>query len=365
MDSARANISDSLPSLVLGGAGFSYLTHPDPESLPVVEVIKQAFDHGMRAIDTAPFYEPSEQLLGQALAHPDIRNQYSRSDYILVTKVGRTGREDFDYSPAAVRESVERSLKRLGTPYLDIVFCHDMEFVTDQDVLGAVAELLKFVDQGVIRWIGLSSYRLDLLAHRSLLVREKYGRPIDAIQTWAHLTLQNTLLESEGLDAFKAAGVSCVFSSSPLAIGLLRKGGVPKGKQGDTHPAPPGLRAAVQELADYMDSQGESPASVALRFSLGGPKKLAVQVCMFVPLTGISRLPELTENLEAAKKLLDGDLRRPTLNLAQVERDQPLFSKAKEILGDWVNWSFTLPGENWSQELKRRVDKPEMQESQP
>jgi aryl-alcohol dehydrogenase-like predicted oxidoreductase len=65
--SAPPPLSQILPPLVLGGAGFSYQTHPDPKSLPVRDVIKRAFDHGLRAIDTAPYYEPSEQLLGEAL----------------------------------------------------------------------------------------------------------------------------------------------------------------------------------------------------------------------------------------------------------------------------------------------------------
>ncbi|KAK3066495.1 hypothetical protein LTR53_017125, partial [Teratosphaeriaceae sp. CCFEE 6253] len=69
------SLAQSLPPLILGGAGFSYQCHPDPEALPIRDVILQAFDAGMRAIDTSPYYEPSEQLLGKALSSPDITDR--------------------------------------------------------------------------------------------------------------------------------------------------------------------------------------------------------------------------------------------------------------------------------------------------
>ena len=46
-----------------------------------------------------------------------------------MTKCGRYGESDFDYSPATIRRSVQRSLERLHTSYLDVVYLHDTEFV--------------------------------------------------------------------------------------------------------------------------------------------------------------------------------------------------------------------------------------------
>ncbi|KAH8819052.1 Aldo/keto reductase family-domain-containing protein [Xylogone sp. PMI_703] len=356
MTSKSSVLSQTLPRLVLGGAGFSFQTHPDPESLPIVDIVKQAFDRGLLAIDTSPFYEPSEQLLGHALAQPQITSCYTRSDYILMTKVGRTGPDTYDYSPAWVRKSVTRSLKRLGTSYLDVVFCHDIEAVTDQDVLDAVGELLSFVQQGIVKLIGLSSYRIDLLSQRALLVRERFGRPVDVVQNWGQLTLQNSLLESQALEDFKNAGVSHIFSSSPLGIGLLRRGGVPQGKFGDFHPAPEGLRAASRELSSYIDTQGENLASVALRYSVWRAQVAAQHHGLAIStITGISTPAELLENVNTVEKLLQGDLRNPTINLAQVEVDKPLFDKARSILGDWVNWTYTIPAEGWDPQLKCNV----------
>ena len=116
-----------------------------------------------------------------------------------MTKCGRYGspRADFDYSPATIRASVERSLKRLNTTYLDAVYLHDVEFVAtrvgpreaghpadalkpanletygladgqeakvwgggDQLILGGLAELQKMKDEGLIKAIGISgTYR--------------------------------------------------------------------------------------------------------------------------------------------------------------------------------------------------------------
>lgn len=358
----RPHLSQILPPLVLGGAGFSYQTHPDPQSLPVRDVIKRAFDHGMRAIDTSPYYEPSEQLLGEALSQPEITDHYSRSDYVLMTKVGRIKADQFDYSPAWVRQSVTRSLQRLRTSYLDVVFCHDIEFVTDEDTIGAVGELLDFVRQGKVRYIGLSSYRIDVLSRLATLIRERYGRPVDVIQNWAQMTIQNYRLELEGLKAFEDAGVPCVCNSSPLAIGLLRSGGVPQGRLGDFHPAPAGLRQAAQETADCIGAQGESLAALALRYALWRAQEASHGGFRVSTIMGISTIPQLVENVETAKKILkpqhgvDGDLANSTLDDSQVIKDQPLFEMAQAVLGEWMNYSFTSPEKGWSTELKRMVN---------
>ncbi|KAN0090406.1 Aldo/keto reductase [Hyaloscypha variabilis] len=339
-------LAQRLPALILGGAGFSYITHQDPKLIPVAKIIKYAFDHGMRAIDTSPFYEPSEELLGAALSDPEVRNNYSRSDYILMTKVGRLPGNIIDYSPTGVRQSVTTSLQRLRTSYLDVVFCHDVEFATDEETLGAVGELLNLIRQGRIRYIGLSSYHIKILSRRASLVRERFGRPVDVIQNYAQMNLQSTILEVDGLRAFENAGVSCVCNSSPLAIGLLRSGSVPQGRLGDFHPAPAGLRKAAQEAADYINTQGESLAAVALRYALWRGQEASHEKFRVCTILGVSSMAELTENIETALKILEaedstrGGLGQPTLNTVQVEKDQRLYEKAQDILGEWINYSF-------------------------
>jgi D-arabinose 1-dehydrogenase len=109
-----------------------------------------------------------------------------------MTKCGRYGsdQQNFDYSPATIRKSVERSLARLNTDYLDTVYLHDVEFVCaqsppagnhtlglsdkaaeyglqlgnedkilgegDEKVLSAIAELREMKEEGLIRHVGIS-----------------------------------------------------------------------------------------------------------------------------------------------------------------------------------------------------------------
>jgi D-arabinose 1-dehydrogenase len=346
-----------LPPLIMGGAGFSYQLHSSPESLPAVEIIKGAFDLGLRAIDTSPYYEPSEQIMGAALCHPDITTKYQRSDYILITKAGRITEKKFDYSPAWIKESVARSLQRFGTDYLDVVFCHDVEFVSIEEVIEAVGTLFELSDGGVIRCVGISGYNIDFLVEASQRVQIKYGRPLDIVQIWAQLTLQNTQLEQKGLAAFQKAGVRAVCSSSPLAVGLLRNGGVPLGALGNWHPAPPELRAAAQSAAEWVESQGGVLSSVALRFAIAKAQQNSRPGFTVTTITGIGSLSDLEQNVATARKVLrrkdmgsEGSASQAfvfdqshTLDTEAVKRDARLYEGVRQILGSWLDFDLTTP----------------------
>ncbi|KAH9987899.1 NADP-dependent oxidoreductase domain-containing protein [Russula compacta] len=119
----------NLPELVSGAATWSNL-YNDADSLSTdvpLRTIRLALRYGIRAFDTAPFYDNSEVVLGTALKALSL--EFPRASYQLLSKVGRYGIDDFDYSPATVRRSVQRSLQRLQTQYLDVVYLHDIEFV--------------------------------------------------------------------------------------------------------------------------------------------------------------------------------------------------------------------------------------------
>lgn len=355
---SRPSLSELLPPLILGGAGFSNQCHPNPNSLPVSSIVKQAFQHGIRCIDTSPYYEPSEQLLGEALSSPEVADCFPRADILLMTKVGRIAAEHWDYSPAFIKSSVEQSLKRLRTNYLDVVFCHDVEAVTDEDVLGAIGVLIDFVRQGKVRYIGISGYPIGVLGHLARLVHERFGRPLDVIQSWGQLTLQNSRLESEGLQTFRKAGVSCVCNSSPLCIGLLREGGVPVGKLGDFHPAPLGLKKVAQDAANFLKSHGESLATLALRYSLWRANANSDDSFRVCTITGISTVPQLMDNVTTAKLILKPNigayngLAGSIVDDEQLKRDRPIFEKVQNILGAWMDYTFTVPAKGWSRELK-------------
>ncbi|CCT65208.1 related to Pseudomonas L-fucose dehydrogenase [Fusarium fujikuroi IMI 58289] len=339
----------SPPALVMGGAGFSYQLNPNPESLPIVDILLRAFELGVRTIDTSPYYEPSEQLMGAALSDPRIQSRYRRSDYELMTKVGRIKENEFNYSPDWIRKSVARSLERFGTTYLDVVFCHDVEYVSLDEAVTAVGVLLDFQRAGVILRVGISGYDIDTLAEVARLAREKYDHPVDVVQTWAQLTLQNTQAETRGFDRFRAVGVNSVFCSSPLAVGLLRTGGIPLGLTGDWHPAPQGLRAAAAEAAEWMDKHGgeENLCSLAMQYAIVKAKQNCTPSFSVSTITGISTLSDLEQNVVAAKRVLKaaGDsenlLDYTELDSQSVESRLALCERVRLMLGEWLDYDFT------------------------
>src|SRR5882672_2380894 len=87
--------------------------------------VHTALDLGMNFIDTSPYYGRgmSEVLLGIAL------RGVPRDKYLLGTKLGRYDAAHFDFSTRRVVESVDISLHRMGVGHLDIILCHDIEFV--------------------------------------------------------------------------------------------------------------------------------------------------------------------------------------------------------------------------------------------
>ncbi|KAL2847556.1 Aldo/keto reductase [Aspergillus pseudoustus] len=354
MSTSQPRQTLQLPPIVLGGSGFSYQVHPDPKSVPVSKIIRHAFDVGIRAIDTSPYYDPSEHLLGEALASSDVASQYSRSDYILMTKVGRVSVDKFDYSPNWVRKSVHTSLERLGTTYLDAVFCHDIEFVTIPEAIEAVGTLFELSTKGLVRYVGVSGYDLDRLVYVAHAVREKYGRSLDVVQNWAQLTMQNTRLERYGIPALKEAGVPVICNSSPLASGLLRASGVPLGTLGDWHPAPNGLRAAVKRASDWVGTQDTTLAGLALRFSVARANRASQNGVSVHTLLGICSINDIEENVRAVRSILlpesavgdgvkNGDasvLRLKSVNEAVEQRDLVLFRTVRKILGDWAEYDF-------------------------
>ena len=170
-----------------------------PEALRCVQV---ALDHGMNYIDTAAYYGRgmSEVMLGRVL--PDI----PRDSYTLSTKLGRYAPQHFDFSASRVAESVDISLERMRVDHLDIVFCHDIEFVDmDQVVNETIPALRKEVDKGKVRFIGVSGYPMKIFTE--MMQRAD----LDVVLTYNHYTLQNDMALAL-IDPCQANGVGLILS---------------------------------------------------------------------------------------------------------------------------------------------------------
>src|SRR5690554_3008456 len=90
-----------------------------------IRTVHAAVDAGINYIDVSPYYgqTKAETVLGKAI------RQIPRDKFLLSTKAGRYGEHAFDFSAKRILSSIEESLTRLQTDYVDILFLHDIEFV--------------------------------------------------------------------------------------------------------------------------------------------------------------------------------------------------------------------------------------------
>ncbi len=132
-----------------------------PDDKTVLNLLNLCAEMGVNLIDTAPAYGSSEERLGLLLPKLTARRQ----NWVICSKVGEEfegGKSRFDFSARHVRHSIERSLKRLGTEYLDIVLIHsdgrDEEIITNTDCLEV---LQRCRDAGLIRAFGMSTKTVE------------------------------------------------------------------------------------------------------------------------------------------------------------------------------------------------------------
>jgi len=125
-----------------------------PDDRSAADLIAVAKELDINLIDTAPAYGNSEERLGRLLAG-------QRQDWVICTKVGEEfidGASHFDFSAKHTRLSIERSLQRLRTDYLDIVLVHsdgnDERVINHSDVLATLALCKR---EGLVRAYGVST----------------------------------------------------------------------------------------------------------------------------------------------------------------------------------------------------------------
>jgi aryl-alcohol dehydrogenase-like predicted oxidoreductase len=215
-----------------------------------------AMDVGMNFIDTSPYYGRgmSEIMLGRVL--PEI----PRESYTLCTKLGRYAPAHFDFSARRVAESIDISLERMKVDHLDIVICHDIEFVDSKQALQqAVPALQKEVEKGKVRYIGASCYPIKMLLNAI------EWADLDVVLSYNHYTLQNDLA-TRLIEPCRAKGVG-VMNAAPFAARLLTDAKLP-----EWHKATPEVRKVAAEAAAYCREHGSDIAKLALQFSIANPE---------------------------------------------------------------------------------------------
>jgi L-galactose dehydrogenase len=263
--------------------------------------VRVALDLGMNFIDTSPFYGRgmSECLLGVAL------RDVPRDSYILGTKLGRYDRDHFDFSPKRVAESVDVSLHRMGVDHLDIMLCHDIEFVDMAQVVDETLPALRRIqEQGKVRFIGVSGYPMHLF--RYVLDRA----PLDVILSYNHYTLQNTMLAD--LVPYLQKKEVGIMNAAPFSARLLTNAPLPA-----WHKATEPVRATCRKAAEHCAARGVDIAQLAVQYSVAH-KDMATCIVG-------------SANPENVKKWVEW---------ADTPIDQTLLNEVLEILRPIHNWFY-------------------------
>ncbi|MEM6257379.1 MAG: aldo/keto reductase [Planctomycetota bacterium] len=248
----KTDIDSTILSFGASSLGAEFRNVDLNECLQSVHV---AMEVGMNFIDTSPYYGRgmSEVMLGRVLPELD------RDSYTLCTKFGRYAPDHFDFSAKRVEESIDISLERMKVDHLDIVICHDIEFVNSKEALEkAVPALKKQVEKGKVRYIGASCYPI-----KTLLNAIEWA-DLDVVLSYNHYTLQNDMaLQLLGPCAEKGVGV---MNAAPFTARLLTSAPLP-----EWHKATPEVRNIAKKAAEFCSEQGTDIAKLALQFSLAHP----------------------------------------------------------------------------------------------
>ena len=276
----------------LGLMGMSaFYTGAGQDDAESTRTIHRALELGVTLLDTAEMYGPylNEQLLGAAIA--DRRDQV-----VIATKFGTyrnsgDGSRGIDGSAANVRASVEGSLQRLGTDYIDLYYQHRMDPNTPiEETVGALAELIA---EGKIRGYGLSEAAPDTIR------RAHAVHPVTTLQTEYSLWSRDP--EKEILPVVRELGIGFV-PYSPLGRGFLT--GTIRNLDAldadDFRRANPrfegeNLEANIRivEQVDAVAAElGAKPGQVALAWLLAQGDDIA-------PIPGTKRVSYLEENVAA------------------------------------------------------------------
>jgi aryl-alcohol dehydrogenase-like predicted oxidoreductase len=263
--------------------------------------VPAALECGMNYIDTSPYYGRgmSEVLLGVAL------RDVPRDSYVLSTKLGRYAPQHFDFSAKRVAESIDISLERMGLEHIDIVFCHDIEFVEMQQIVDeTLPALRKQQEQGKVRYIGVSGYPMKMF--RFILDQTD----LDCVLSYNHYTLQNTMF-ADLVPYLREKGVG-IINAAPFSARLLTNAPLPP-----WHKATPEVRETCRRAAEHCRQAGSDIAKLALQFSVDNE---AMTTCV----TGSA----------------NPDRVRQWARWIEEPIDQQLLQEVREILRPIYNWFY-------------------------
>ena len=283
----------------LGCMGMSHGYGNPADKNEMIKLIRYAYENiGVTFFDTAECYGPytNEELVGEALE--PIRDKVKIATKFGIT-LGKDNSQTLDSRPETIRKSIEGSLKRLRTDYIDLYYMHRVDTkVPIEDIAGCVGELIK--EGKVIGW-GLSEAGVNTIRQANSIT------PVTAIQSEYSMWWREP--EKELIPTLEELGIGFV-PFSPLGKGFLT-GSVTKDTKftsNDFRNIVPRFSkeniAANQQFVEFVkhmaDTKGISPAQLALAW-------VCAQKPFIVPIPGTTKLHRLEENMKSAEIILSAE----------------------------------------------------------
>lgn len=285
----------------LGCMGLSAFYGAPTEEREAIALLHKAVDYGVEHFDTAEMYGPhtNETLLGKAFSGMRDKVRIA-TKFGILSPAGPSQPGGLDGSPANCRRSVEGSLTRLKTDFIDLYYLHRLDPNTPvEETVGAMAELVR---EGKVGAIGLSEVSGETLRRAAKV------HPIAAVQSEYSIFTRG--IENTLFPALKDLGTSLV-AYSPLGRGMLagafqngrtldkgdwRNVGAPRfhGENFDAN------RALAAEVIALADEKGVAPSQVALAWVLAQGEHI-------VSIPGTTKLANLEANLGAYDVTLTGE----------------------------------------------------------
>ncbi|MEM9764040.1 MAG: aldo/keto reductase [Pseudomonadota bacterium] len=258
------------------GLGFALLGTSNAAPISDAEadaMFATAWDLGIRRFDTAQLYGggQSEERLGRLLSG------IPRDSYVLSSKTGRF--RDYaclvtdpmgnpgdwhDYGRETTRRSIEASLERLGTDRLDIAFIHDCDHHVEEALSGALPELRKMQEEGIIGRIGCGSN--VAATHEALLAHAD----LDILMVAGRLTLLDQSAAEMLLPLTRARDITLELAA-PFNSGILAAGPDDATARFDYQAPSDPIRSRAREIEGVCRAHGVSLRRAALHYPLAHP----------------------------------------------------------------------------------------------